>query len=58
MARAWTKCADCGDIMWFGDNDSPPQAVVCPCGCCKLTEDGPEGNYEELTTEEVEALPQ
>jgi len=57
MARKYTKCKDCKDIMWFGSNDTAPQAVVCPCGSTKLTESGPEGNYEELTQEEIDSLP-
>ncbi len=56
MARAYTKCAGCGDIMWFGDQDPIPQAVCCPCGATKLTEDGPEGNYTTLTQEEIDNL--
>lgn len=57
MARAYTKCKDCNDIMWFGDNDQVPQRVVCPCHSTRLTEEGPEGNYMELTQEEINSLP-
>lgn len=43
--------------MWFGNNDAAAQAVQCPCCATKLTEDGPEGDYVELTQEEIDALP-
>ena len=56
MARAATKCAGCGDLLWFADTDEPPQAVVCCCGECALTEGGPEGTYEQPTPEELEGL--
>ena len=58
MARAHTKCNSCEDIMWFGSNDTPPQTVICPCGATKLTEGGAEGNYVNLTQEEIDALPE
>jgi len=57
MARAYTKCGTCGDIIWFDDSDIPPQAVQCPCTATKLTEDGPEGDFTELTQDEITALP-
>lgn len=56
MARAHTKCADCGDVLWFQDIDPVPQRVLCPCGATKLTEDGPEGSFEDLTQEEVDQI--
>jgi DNA-directed RNA polymerase subunit RPC12/RpoP len=56
MARAATKCADCGDMLWFRDVDPEPQRVVCPCGSTKLTEDGPVGNFEIPEQSEIDAL--
>lgn len=57
MARASTKCADCGDILYFDSIHPPPQAVQCPCNATRLTEDGPVGNFTQLTQEEEDALP-
>jgi len=56
MARAYTKCSKCKDIIWFSETDKIPQAVQCLCNATKLTEDGPEGSYEELTQEEIDSL--
>lgn len=56
MARAHTKCKECGDILWFDDNDPVPQEVVCPCGETKLREDGPKGQFRKLTAKEAKAL--
>lgn len=57
MARAYTKCSVCDDILWFGDFDPEPQCVVCPCGETFLCEQGPQGEFTELTQEEIDALP-
>lgn len=57
MARAYTKCSECGDILWFDDNDVVPQAVQCPCGATLLTEEGPVGSFTDLTEEEIASLP-
>jgi len=58
MARAYTKCSECENIMWFRDQDVVPQIVICPCHKTKLTEEGPEGEYEDLTQEEIDAIPE
>lgn len=57
MARAYTKCADCNDIMWFQDTDGVPQHVICPCGATELKESGPEGNFTTLTQQEIDDIP-
>jgi len=57
MARAYTKCSNCNDIMWFGDNETPPQAVRCPCNQTELTEEGAVGSSTSLTQEEIDNLP-
>jgi len=44
--------------MWFRDQDVVPQIVICPCHKTKLTEEGPEGEYEDLTQEEIDAIPE
>lgn len=54
--RAVTKCADCGDVLWFGVNDVVPQDVICPCGATELSESGPSGSFTEPTTAELEAI--
>lgn len=56
MARAYTKCGDCNAVMWFGDLDPVPQAAVCLCGLTGLTEDGPVGNYVELTQADLDSV--
>jgi DNA-directed RNA polymerase subunit RPC12/RpoP len=56
MARKHTKCADCGDVLWFRDNDPVPQRVVCPCGSTKLTEDGSSGSAVDLTASEIATM--
>lgn len=56
MARAYTKCAGCGDLLWFSDIDQIGQTVVCPCGGTTLTEDGPEGNHTDPSAEEIEGM--
>jgi len=56
MARAYTKCSNCNDVIWFRDTDKPPQAVQCTCGKTKLTETGEEGNYKSPTIEEINKL--
>jgi DNA-directed RNA polymerase subunit RPC12/RpoP len=56
MARAHTKCADCGDVLWFRDSDPEGQRVVCPCGSTNLTEDGSEGNFVALTAGEITTM--
>lgn len=56
MARAYTKCAGCGDLLWFSSTSVPPQSVVCPCGGTQLTEDGPAGGGVEPSAEEVEFI--
>lgn len=56
MARAYTKCEDCNGVLWFGEDDPIPQAVICDCGSTSLKEDGPEGNYVALTQEEIDNL--
>jgi len=58
MARKYTKCSLCDDILWFGDEDAAPQAVVCPCNATTLKETGAEGNYTDLTEEEIAELPE
>lgn len=57
MARAYTKCSECGDLIWFGDNDRPPQAVQCKCNKTRLDESGPSGSFTSLTQEEIDSLP-
>lgn len=60
MARAHTKCASCGDLLWFRDIDPVPQDVLCKCLKTELTEDGAAGDHQALTAEEIayiEALP-
>lgn len=42
--------------MWFQDIDPIPQKVICPCGSTTLTEDGAEGNFEDLTQEEIDNI--
>lgn len=42
--------------MWFGDLDPVPQAAVCLCGLTGLTEDGPVGNYVELTQADLDSV--
>ena len=57
MARAYTKCSLCSDLLWFGETDPVPQSVKCPCNKTQLNESGPEGSYTELTQEEIDSLP-
>jgi hypothetical protein len=47
----------CGGIMWIEDEAPVPSRVQCCCGCCVITEDGPEGNAVPLTPEEEETIP-
>lgn len=56
MARLATKCGDCGDLMWFRDEDAFGQSVVCPCGSTMLDEGGASGNPVEPTPQELEGL--
>jgi hypothetical protein len=55
-ARAATKCAGCGGVIYFDVNDHPPQRIICDCRETQLSEEGPEGNWEALTAEEFDAL--
>ena len=57
MARAYTKCLDCEDLLWFDDNSTVPQDVLCSCCNTELTEEGPIGNFTTLTEEEINNLP-
>jgi len=60
MARAWTKCGSCGDVIWI-DNKAKKNAVVkcaSPCGKTKLTDNGPEGIcYITPTDKDLEKIP-
>ena len=57
MARNSVKCANCGDILWIGDNDVVPQSGVCTCGKTEVHEDSVNGDIAEMTTEELAAIP-
>lgn len=57
MARSYTKCTGCNDILWFGGTDVAPQATICPCFGTTLKESGPEGTFIDLTQEEIDSLP-
>jgi hypothetical protein len=56
LARAYAKCKDCGQIMWIGNNDKPPQAVQCICGKTRLDESGVKGNSTVLKQEEIDFI--
>jgi len=56
MARLHTKCAECLDLLWFGDNDEPDQSVICICGGTRLLESGAEGNFTNLNQQEIDSL--
>jgi hypothetical protein len=58
MARSVTKCNPCQGLLWFGEDDAPPQKVRCTCGMTLLTEEGPVGSFTEPTEEELEEVPQ
>lgn len=53
MARAWTKCAICLDVIYFESDSIPPQRVTCVCGESELTESGPIGNFIDPTVDEI-----
>lgn len=55
-ARAATRCANCGGVIYFNVNDDPPQRIICDCRETHLSEEGPVGNWEALTQEEFDAL--
>jgi len=57
MARSYTKCSVCGDLLWFGDTEPVPQAVQCNCNATRLEESGPDGAWTEPTQEEIDSLP-
>jgi len=54
MARSVAKCSVCGDLLWFGELDIPPQAVQCICGGTILKETGPEGSPDIVTAEDLQ----
>jgi len=56
MARAYSKCGTCNDLLWFRDNDVVPQTVRCSCSETELNEDGATGNPVAPTAEEIAGM--
>jgi hypothetical protein len=52
-ARAAARCTNCSDLIWFREQDLPPQHVVCKCGETELREDGYVGPGQDLLPEEM-----
>jgi len=55
-ARRYTKCSNCGDLLWFDSWDEAPQSVQCSCADTLLTEDTEEGAFTTPSQAEIDFM--